>query len=209
MSGGSLSSDVTALPRIVEALRAGGVVLLPTDTVLGLATLPHMQAGVDRLYALKDRPRAKALPIMVAAPAQLADLGVILTPAIEQALASPFVPGALTIAAEIDPQICPGWLAGRREIAFRIPDAPLLLKLLRQVGPLLVTSANRAGHPTPATASEVLAQLMDAPDWVVEGPAGADVASTLINCTRSPAVIERLGAISKAQLAQYMQVSHG
>ena len=100
MSGGSLSSDLTALPRIVEALRAGGVVLLPTDTVLGLATLPHMQAGVDRLYALKDRPRAKALPIMVAAPAQLADLGVILTPAIEQALASPFVPGALTIAAE-------------------------------------------------------------------------------------------------------------
>ena len=208
MSGGSLSSDLTALPRIVEALRAGGVVLLPTDTVLGLATLPHMQAGVDRLYALQDRPRAKALPIMVASPAQLADLGVMLTPAIEQALASPFVPGALTIAAEIDPQICPDWLAGRREIAFRIPDAPLLLELLRQVGPLLVTSANRAGHPTPATTSEVLAQLMGAPDWVVEGPAGADVASTLINCTRSPAVIERLGAISQAQLAQYMQVCH-
>ena len=209
MSGGSLSSDVTALPRIVEGLRAGGVVLLPTDTVLGLATLPHMRAGVDRLYALKDRPRAKALPIMVASFAQLADLGVILTPAIEQALASPFVPGALTIAAEIDPQICPEWLAGRREIAFRIPDAPLLLELLRQVGPLLVTSANRAGHPTPVNASVVLAQLTAPPDLVVEGPAGADVASTLINCTRSPAVIERLGAISQAQLAQYLEVCHG
>ena len=84
MNGGSLSNDLTALPRIVEALRAGGVVLLPTDTVLGLATLPHIQAGVDRLYALKDRPRAKALPIMVASPAQLTDLGVIFTPAIAQ-----------------------------------------------------------------------------------------------------------------------------
>ena len=209
MSGEPLSSDLTALPRLVEALRAGGVVLLPTDTVLGLATLPHMQAGVDRLYALKDRPRAKPLPIMVASSAQLADLGVILTPTTEQALASPFVPGALTIAAEIDPQICPDWLAGRREIAFRIPDAPLLLELLRQVGPLLVTSANRAGHPTPANASAVLAQLTGAPDWVVGGRAGADVASTLINCTRSPAVIERLGAISHAQLAEYLEVRHG
>jgi len=209
MSGEPLSSDLTALPRIVEALRVGGVVLLPTDTVLGLATLPHMQAGVDRLYALKDRPRAKPLPIMVASSAQLADLGVILTPTTEQALASPFVPGALTIAAEIDPQICPDWLAGRREIAFRIPDAPLLLELLRQVGPLLVTSANRAGHPTPANASAVLAQLTGAPDWVVGGRAGADVASTLINCTRSPAVIERLGAISQAQLSEYLEVRHG
>jgi L-threonylcarbamoyladenylate synthase len=209
MSGESLSSDLTALPRIVEALRAGGVVLLPTDTVLGLATLPHMQTGVDRLYALKDRPRAKPLPIMVASSAQLADLGVILTPTTEQALASPFVPGALTIAAEIDPQICPDWLAGRREIAFRIPDAPFLLELLRQVGPLLVTSANRAGHPTPANASAVLAQLTGAPDWVVGGRAGADVASTLINCTRSPAVIERLGAISQAQLSEYLEVRHG
>ena len=96
MTGGALSNDLANLPRIVAALRAGGVVLLPTDTVLGLATLPNIQAGVDRLYALKDRPRAKALPIMVATSEQLADLGVSLTPTIEQALASPFVPGALT-----------------------------------------------------------------------------------------------------------------
>ena len=209
MTGAHLTNNLADLPCIVDALRAGGVVLLPTDTVLGLAALPNMQAGVDRLYALKDRPRAKALPIMVATSAQLADLGVILTPAIEQALASPFVPGALTIAAEIDPQICPDWLAGRREIAFRIPDAPLLLEILRQVGPLLVTSANRAGHPTPANATAVLEQLMAAPDLVVEGLAGADVASTLINCTQSPAVIERLGAISHAQLTEYLEVRHG
>ena len=172
MTGAALSNDLANLPRIVAALRAGGVVLLPTDTVLGLATLPNIQAGVDRLYALKDRPRAKALPIMVAGPDQLADLGVILTSAIEQALASPFVPGALTIAAEIDPHLSPDWLAGRREIAFRIPDAPLLLELLRQVGPLLVTSANRAGRPTPANASAVLAQLTGAPDLVVTGRRG-------------------------------------
>ena len=127
MSVISVSNDLANVPRILQALRVGGVVLLPTDTVLGLATLPNMPAGVDSLYALKDRPRAKALPIMVATSAQLADLGVILTPAIEQALASPFVPGALTIAAEIDPKTRPDWLADRREIAFRIPDAPLLL----------------------------------------------------------------------------------
>ena len=122
MTGGALSNDLANVPRIVAALRAGGVVLLPTDTVLGLATVPNMQAGVDRLYALKDRPRAKALPIMVATSEQLADLGVILTPTIEQALASPFVPGALTIAAEIDPKLAQiGWL-----VAVRSPFAFLM-----------------------------------------------------------------------------------
>ena len=179
---------------IVACLRTGGVVLLPTDTVFGLAVMPTKAEGVDSLYALKARPRAKALPIMLANATQVAELGVIMSPAIEQALNCPFVPGALTIAAPIDPRNCPDWLQGREEVAFRIPNSALLLDVLTQIGPLLVTSANLAGAPTP--------------DLVVEGKTGADVASTLVNCSYSPAVIERIGAVSVAELSQWLAVQH-
>ena len=197
------------LSEVVACLRIGGVVAVPTDTVYGLAVLPNQTSAIERLYALKERPRTKALPIMVANTEQVTDLGVITSLAIEQLLASPFVPGALTIVAAIDPLKCPDWLRGRQEVAFRIPNSPLLLEVMAQVGPLLVTSANLSGVPTPKTVSEVLAQLTGSPDLVVEDETGADIASTLVNCSQSLARIERVGVISIAELSKWVAVKHG
>ena len=197
------------LSEVVACLRIGGVVVVPTDTVYGLAVLPNQTSAIERLYALKERPRTKALPVMVANTEQVTDLGVITSLAIEQLLASPFLPGALTIVAAIDPLKCPDWLRGRQEVAFRIPNSPLLLEVMAQVGPLLVTSANMAGMPTPKTASGVLAQLTGVPDLVVEGETGADIASTLLNCSQNPASIERVGGISVAELSKWVAVKHG
>ena len=194
------------LSEVVACLRMGGVVAVPTDTVYGLAVLPNQTNAIERLYVLKERPRTKALPIMVANTEQVNDLGVITSLAIEQLLVSPFVPGALTIVAAIDPLKCPDWLRGRQEVAFRIPNSPLLLEVMAQVGPLLVTSANLAGVPTPKTASGVLAQLTGAPDLVVEDETGGDIASTLVNCSQSLARIERIGAISVAELSKWVAV---
>tara|TARA_B100000787_G_C16147651_1_gene275020 strand:+ start:534 stop:1163 length:630 start_codon:yes stop_codon:yes gene_type:complete len=203
------SKNLPKLSDVVTCLHSGGVVMLPTDTVFGLAVLPTQTLGVDRLYALKARHRTKALPIMVANAGQLADLGVVISIAVEKLLNCPFMPGALTIVAKIDPQKCPDWLHGRDEVAFRIPNLPFLLDILAQVGPLLVTSANLAGAPTQQTVGDVLAQLTGAPDLVVQGDAGADIASTLINCSKNPAVIERLGAVSVADLSKWVAVHHG
>ena len=197
------------LSEVVACLRIGGVVVVPTDTVYGLAVLPNQTSAIERLYALKGRSRTKALPVMVANIEQVAGLGVITSLAIEQLLASPFLPGALTIVAAIDPLKCPDWLRGREEVAFRIPNSPLLLEVMAQVGPLLVTSANLAGVPTPKTISQVLAQLTGAPDLVVEDETGADIASTLVNCSQKLASIERVGAISVAELSKWVAVKHG
>ena len=197
------------LSEVVACLRIGGVVVVPTDTVYGLAVLPNQTSAIERLYALKGRSRTKALPVMVANIEQVAGLGVITSLAIEQLLASPFLPGALTIVAAIDPLKCPDWLRGREEVAFRIPNSPLLLEVMAQVGPLLVTSANLAGVPTPKTVSQVLAQLTGAPDLVVEDETGADIASTLVNCSQKLASIERVGAISVAELSKWVAVKHG
>ncbi|WP_417270025.1 L-threonylcarbamoyladenylate synthase [Celeribacter sp.] len=188
-----------SVSEIARCLRDGGVVLLPTDTVLGLAVSPLHDAAVARLYALKDRPREKNLPVMVADMDQIESLGAILTDAARHLLASPYVPGAVTLVLELGPQR-PDWLAGRDEIALRIPDDARLRDVLRATGPLLVTSANRAGHDTPHTSDAASAQLTALPDLIVAGTGKAAAPSTIVNCRLSPPTLIRIGAVPAAQI---------
>lgn len=191
---------------VVACLKMGGVVLLPTDTVLGLAILPDSSEAVEKLYDLKERPRDKELPIMASNLNQIKGLGLIVSPNVEKLLNSPLVPGGLAIVANLNPKICPNWLRGRKEIAFRIPNFEPLLDVLEQTGPLLVTSANLAGNHTPKTNSEVLKQLNGAPDLVVTGKMSTDTPSTLVNCTKTLSVVERVGAIPIAEILKWIKL---
>lgn len=193
----------------VSCLQEGGVVLLPTDTVLGLAVLPENLVAVERLFNLKARPRGKELPIMVANLEQLDSLGVIASPDLKKLLNSPLVPGGLTLVANLNSKICPKWLQGRKEIAFRIPKFELLTNILEQTGPLLVTSANLAGSPTPRIISEVLKQLNGEPDLVVNGKMVTDTPSTLVNCTKSLCIVERVGTIPLIELSKWVVLQNG
>jgi L-threonylcarbamoyladenylate synthase len=191
--------------EIAQCLSQGGVVLLPTDTVLGLAVSPRHGAAIDRLYGLKHRPRDKNLPIMVADTDQIAMLGAQITPSAQALLSSSFVPGALTIVFGLDPARAPEWLAGRDEIALRIPNDAQLLAVLRETGPLLVTSANRSGAQTPGTTNEAAAQLNGTPDLIVAGTGRQATPSTIVNCRVTPARIERIGAVSEADIASLLE----
>jgi L-threonylcarbamoyladenylate synthase len=176
------------------ALRGGGVVLLPTDTVYGLAVHPEQPAAIDRLFLMKGRPGGRNLPIMVDRVERLDDLGVLVGDAARR-LGDAFWPGPLTLALGIRPGAAPSWLAGRDEIGVRIPDDPALRGLLAAVGPLLVTSANAHGRQTPETVAEVLTQLAQPPDLVLDGGPRPVVPSTLVNCNLPEPAIERSGAI--------------
>lgn len=180
---------------IADVLTRGGVAVLPTDTVYGLAASPAHDAAIDRVFALKKRPRTRNLPVMTADAAQIASLGAIITPSAEKLLASRHVPGALTIAFGLDSARAPAWLAGREEVAVRIPDHALMRAVLALSGPLLVTSANAHGLATPESLADVLAQLDGAADVVVDGGVLSNTPSTLVNCRADPPVIERIGAI--------------
>ena len=185
--------------RVVDCLYAGGVILLPTDTVLGLAALPMNTAAVAKLYRLKNRPSERRLPVMVASTDQLPILGVDVTPAAKRLLTSRYVPGPLTIALGFAGSK-PSWLSERDEVAVRIPADPLLLSILREAGPMFVTSANCHGNPTPQTTSDAIEQLDGMPDLVIEGHTNDTVPSTLVNCHFDPPTIERIGAISSAEI---------
>lgn len=190
--------------EIVECLAGGGVVLLPTDTVYGLAVMPTFDASVSRLFALKRRPRTVNLPVMVHSEQALDALGVEINGKVRNLLRSPLVPGALTLAMGFGAGPVPAWLEGRYEVAIRIPEDARLLEVLERTGPLLVTSANAHGAETPERLDDVLAQLDGAPDLAVDGGALRTVPSTLVNCRLEPPVIEREGSIPAARVMEYL-----
>lgn len=189
---------------IVECLENGGVVLLPTDTVYGLAVSPNFDQAIDRLFKLKRRPRNVNLPIMVASDAELETLGFEVSESARRLLRSPLIPGSLTLAMGFRSDYRPSWLAGRDEAAVRIPNDERLLSVLRKTGPLLVTSANAHSAETPDNVIDILAQLDGAPDLAIDGGTLRTTASTLVNCRVDPPAIERLGVVPESEVLKYL-----
>lgn len=132
-----------------DHLRAGGLVILPTDTVYGIGCNAADAAAVERLLAAKGRGRQMPPPVLVADPADLIGL-VAQVPEAAHALMEAFWPGALTLILEADETLT--WDLGETggTLAVRMPAHELTLNLLRRSGPLAVTSANPTGAP-PAT----------------------------------------------------------
>ena len=185
------TAQTTLLAEAVQHLRSGQVVGLPTDTVYGLAALPACDAGLDRLYALKERPREKAIALLVASPADLEKLAAN-PPPTARALADRFWPGGLTLVLQsaTDPSTT---------IGLRMPDHEVVLKLLMALrSPLATTSANRSSGTSPRDADDVLAQLPAGYPLLIDaGPCPGGVDSTVVDLTRTPPRILRSGALSR------------
>ena len=194
-------ADADGACAAAEVLVAGGVAVLPTDTVYGLAARPGDADAVRAVFRAKDRPEGMHLPVLAASQSQVLGLGVAFTPAAE-VLARRWWPGPLTLALGFaDGAARPAWLVGREEVAVRIPDHDFLRGLLERTGVLVVSSANAHGAPTPRTAEDVAASLGAAVDLLVDGGRLRDVPSTLVNVSAREAVVEREGAISRAEVA--------
>lgn len=143
--------DQPSTPALAAArhVRASGLLVLPTDTVYGIGCLAGDAGAVARLLAAKGRGRQMPPPVLVAGPDQL-DGVVASVPPTARALMDAYWPGALTLVLDAAPGL--GWNLGETggTLAVRMPDHPLTLALLREVGPMAVTSANPTGQP-PAT----------------------------------------------------------
>ena len=186
-------------------LRGGGVAVLPTDTVYGLAARPADGDAVQAVYRMKGRPEGMHLPVLAASVAHVRALGVAFTPGAET-LARHWWPGPLTLAFGFAPQLDrPAWLDGRAEVAVRIPDHDFLRALLERTGVLVVTSANPHGAPTPRTAHDVVARLGSAVDLVVDGGELHDVPSTLVNVNGLVPSVEREGALARSAIADALE----
>jgi L-threonylcarbamoyladenylate synthase len=192
--------DPGALDAAAAALGAGAVIVVPTDTVYGLAARPGDAGAVDTIYRAKDRPDQLQLPVLAATLDQVRQLGVAFSEA-AMTLATRWWPGPLTLAFGFSPALPrPAWLAGREEVAVRIPQHAFLLALIQRTGALVVTSANRHGDATPATAGESASQLAPHVGLAIDGGVLDAVPSTLVNVRGTEPVIERTGAIARRDI---------
>ncbi len=196
----------TGSPRALElalaALRGGGLVAFPTDTVYGLAADLLQPQAIARLYDVKGRDTAKAIAVLVGGLEQVEQVTTGLT-APAAWLAARFWPGALTLVLPKRPGL-PENLSPLPTVGVRMPDHPFALALLRAAGPLAVTSANLSGQASPQTAEEVLAQLEGRIELLLDGGAcPGGVASTVVDCAGVELRILRQGAISSEEILKF------
>jgi L-threonylcarbamoyladenylate synthase len=188
-------------------LRSGGIVVLPTDTVYGVAARPDDPGAVQAVYRAKGRPSGMQLPVLAASAGQVRALGVSFGAA-ASVLAGRWWPGPLTLAFAFDPVAArPDWLDGRDEVAVRVPDHDFVRALLSETGVLVVTSANPHGAPTPLTAAAASAGLGPSVELVVDGGALTEVPSTLVNLGGAEPVVERAGAIPESDIIDALRVA--
>ena len=189
-----LPGTAEGIARAAELLRAGEVVAFPTDTVYGVGVAASRADRLGALFDLKRRPLDRRIPMLVADLDQAGDAGWTIDDR-ARLLAERFWPGALTLV-----------LAGPSETqAFRAPDHPVALALIREAGPILATSANVSDQPDTLGADEVLIAFATEQDElaaVVDGGAvSGGVASTVLDLSVTPARVLRPGPIAWEQLA--------
>ena len=184
----------------VTAARAGELIVLPTDTVYGIGADAFIPAAVTTMLAAKGRGRNMPPPVLVgtarAAAALVDDLG-----AFGQDLIDEFWPGALTLVFRASPTLL--WDLGdtKGTVALRMPLHSVALDVLKQTGPLAVSSANRHGHPSAINADEAEQQLGEAVSIYLDGgPCTDNVPSTILDLTGTIPKVLRSGAISVDRL---------
>ena len=197
------TDDPSSLQRAGRALAGGSLVVLPTDTVYGVAASLARPDAIARLYFAKERPGDKPIPLLVAGPDELRRFARRLTPG-AQRLIDRFCPGGLTLVVEARDPLPDELTGGRSTVAVRIPDHAWTRRLIAAVGGALpTTSANLSGAPAAQTAAEAERALGDRVDLFVDGgPCPGGVASTVVDVTGDHPIILRHGAIAEAAIRE-------
>jgi len=179
----------------VEAVKSGELVVFPTDTVYGVGADAFTAHAVNALQNARSTERRVPPPVLVGSRHTLDGL-VYSLPKAARELADAFWPGALTIMVEHSPSL--QWDLGDTGgvVAVRMPLHPVALEVLREVGPMAVTTANKIGQPPPVTAEEARDQLEYAVRIYLEAGEAADPApSTIVDVTGDVPRVLRNGAV--------------
>ena len=194
------ADDAHSLSEAVEALEQGDLVAFPTDTVYGLGASIHNIDSLTALYRVKERDRAKAIPILVGSIVDLDQVSFGINQKARR-LAETFWPGPLTLVVPRHPDLS-NIISPYPTIGVRMPDHPVALNLLRITGPLAVTSANQSGGANSITAQEVQAQLGGRISTILDGGlTPGDIPSTVVDTTQKKLVVLRQGPLTHQELS--------
>jgi L-threonylcarbamoyladenylate synthase len=196
-------SRIAGLTAAAAAVRAGQLVVLPTDTVYGLGCDAFSSTAVQGLLGAKGRGRNMPVPVLVGSWSTVDGLVLGVQERV-RTLIQAFWPGGLSLVLPHAPSLA--WDLGdtRGTVSLRMPLHPVALELLREVGPMAVSSANRTGLPPAATVEQAREQLGERVPVYLDGGVAGEVASTIIDLTSDEPVVLREGAVSAAQLAEVL-----
>ena len=193
---------VEGLAAAARAVKAGRLVVLPTDTVYGIGCDAFNATAVRALLAAKHRGPDMPVPVLVGSWSTIDGL-VLGVPAPARALIEAFWPGALSIVLPHAPSLAWDLGSTKGTVMLRMPLHPVALELLREVGPMAVSSANISGRRPASTAGEALEQLAGSVSLYLDaGPSGAPVASTIVDLTGKAPRILREGDVTQAQVSE-------
>ncbi len=196
----------TGAPGVVEEaaalLKKGGLVILPTETLYGLACDALSPAALARLIDAKGREAGKPIPL-IAPDAEAVHALVDPVPRLFAALAEKFWPGPLTLVLPAHAKLPAEVTGGTRTVGIRVPGPSLALAIARAFGgPLTATSANLAGKPAPSRVEDLDPALAEKADLVVDGgPIGVGIPSTVLDLAASPPRLLRPGVLGVAVTA--------
>jgi L-threonylcarbamoyladenylate synthase len=201
LSASSDSRQASLVDRAVKILQQGGLVAIPTETVYGLAADASNELAVRRIFAAKGRPSTHPLIVHVPSAGAAHDWAEVV-PQRAATLMQAFWPGPLTLVLQRSKRALDVVTAGQDTVALRVPNHPLTLQLLRELGGgLAAPSANRHGQVSPTTADHVRADLGDAVDLVLDGgPCALGIESTIVDARSDRLEILRPGGVSKEAL---------
>lgn len=188
----ALSPDERLISQAAQAIREGGLVAFPTETVYGIAANRLDEKAIESLRAVKNRPEDKPFTVHVSDLFMIEKLGCVVTKD-AKVLIDKFWPGPLTIILRSD---------SGEKIGFRMPANKTALALIAEAKvPVVAPSANVSGNAAPSTAEEVLKELDGKIDILLDaGPTEVGVESTVVDATVTPMKILRKGAVTKEEL---------
>lgn len=203
--------NASAVSALAEKMRLvlieNGLIALPTESFYGLAVAPFNEQALARLWQVKGRSKEKPILVLIGEESQL-ELLVRNIPPAATVLMNAFWPGPLTIVFPAAAGLSDAVTAGTRSVGIRFSAWQPLRELLRRIGPVTGTSANREGMPPPTTVEEIYHGLGDTLDLIVDaGPTPGGQPSTVIDA-QGPIRIIRDGAIDRDAIVARL-AAHG
>lgn len=200
MAYGDGASSGRVLKEAAALIRAGGLVVYPTETVYGLGASATNRLAVLKVFAAKRRPMDNPLSVAVKDIAQADEVAYVNAAA--RKLAKAFLPGPLTIVLKKKARLPAELTAGSDKVGIRIPKNEIALRLIELVGPITATSANISGKPPITTAEEARRQLDGRVDFVLDGgPSALGIESTVVDVSEEGRYeVLRDGAIARAAI---------
>lgn len=196
----------TGLMSAISAVKGGGLVVLPTDTVYGIGADAFNSEAVAALLAAKNRGRDMPVGVLVGSWHTIDGLVYAVPPAARE-LIQAFWPGALSLVVRHAPSL--HWDLGDAAgtVMLRMPLHPVAIELLREVGPMAVSSANVSGQPAAVTAADAQAQLGARVEVYLDGgPSPQGAASTIVDVSGPQPRVLREGPVAVADVARVLGV---